>query len=79
MYPAFFSAQKKRLYFLFSMILAALLFTSVSANILYWFGDQLLALNYEDNIIYVVFVISGYIATFFTPQLAMNKSLLYSV
>lgn len=61
------------------MILAALLFTSVSANILYWFGDQLLALNYEDNIIYVVFVISGYIATFFTPQLAMNKSLLYSV
>ena len=61
------------------MIIAALLFTSVSANILFGFGKQLLALNSDDNIIYVVFVILAYFATFFTPQVAMNKSLLYSV
>jgi len=61
------------------MIIAALLFTSVSANILYWFGEQLLVLNSEDNIIFVFFVILAYIATFFTPQVAMNKSLIYSV
>jgi len=33
----------------------------------------------KDSFIFVVFVITVYITTFFMPQLAMNKSLLYSV
>jgi hypothetical protein len=61
------------------MILTALLFTSVFAFLLFRFFPQLAKLNQEDSIIYVVFVLLGYIATFFMPQVAMNKSLLYSV
>jgi hypothetical protein len=33
----------------------------------------------KDSFIFVVFVITVYITTFFMPQLAMNKSLLFSV
>jgi len=61
------------------MILLALFFTSSTANCLYWFGSQLIKLNREDSLLFLVFVILAYNATFFMPQLAMNKSLLYSV
>ena len=36
-------------------------------------------LNQKDSIIYVVFVLLAYIATSIMPQIAMNKSLVYSV
>jgi hypothetical protein len=61
------------------MILTVLLLTSVFAFLLFWFFPQLAKLNKEDSIIYVVFVLLAYIATFFMPQIAMNKSLIYSV
>ena len=61
------------------MILTALLFTSVFAFLMLFFAKLLIDLNLEDSIIYVFFVLLAYIATFFMPQIAMNKSLLYSV
>jgi hypothetical protein len=61
------------------MILSALFFTCATANSLFWFGWQLIEQNRKDSFIYVLFLIAAYITTFFMPQLAMNKSLLYSV
>ena len=40
---------------------------------------MLIEQNMKDSLIYVLFLIAAFITTFFMPQLAMNKSLLYSV
>jgi predicted tellurium resistance membrane protein TerC len=61
------------------MILTVLFLTSVFALLMIFFGHQLMDLNQKDSIIYVVFVLLAYIATSIMPQIAMNKSLVYSV
>ena len=61
------------------MILTVLLLTCVFAFLFTFFGPELMDLNQKDDIIYVVFVLLAYIATSIMPQIAMNKSLVYSV